>query len=496
MWSPSVGMVKTALRFQTATSRNSTPSSAVSRASLGVRILDLDSYNGTKVNGQRVVREILKSGDTIEFGLLTARYEKNGVSSSSTIESEPAQSPESSSKGARHRSRKNGTNGTMSDKSKPEVEEVQQSQLKLAIERARTHVDTARHELPTLDANGSDNRKTRNGELSDRELERARIELARLREKMATERTEMARLKKTSNSMREELTSTESELAETRTEIQGVNKELSAARNSLANLQALTEAERSGLTSIGEQIKQLREEGDQVKITDQSLAAKLDEIQEATLELEHLKAANLRANKENETAKITLASINEELQKATAEHHGIVARIAEARGDLEILESEIRQKSNEIARIKAERGHLQSLLDDEIQRFEEHTMEQTTVNLELEQSTRKLTRTKHEISEAESRLDSLSRETAEQERTAKNKLDELDQLNEQLTHKTQQAEQQEAMAREALLRIEEELARASASAAAMEAESGNPAPEADASVSQDAAPTEAKTDYE
>ncbi len=43
----------------------------------GREILDLDSYNGTKVNGQRIMREMLRPGDTIQFGLLTARYESS-----------------------------------------------------------------------------------------------------------------------------------------------------------------------------------------------------------------------------------------------------------------------------------------------------------------------------------------------------------------------------------------------------------------------------------
>ncbi len=336
-----------------------------------------------------------------------------------------------------------------------EVEIIKHNQLKLAIDRARTNVDSNLPELPR--PNGNDgNGYAKRAEKEKKELDRTRAELKRLKKKLADEQSEMADLKKKSDAKRDELGSTAKDLDKVQAEIQSANKELTEAKNSLANLQALSEAERSGLKSIGDQIKQLREEGDKVKGVEHSLAAKLDELQDATLELERLKSAIFRSKKEAETAKIALGSSTEELQKAMAEQHAIVVRVAEARGDLEMLESDIKQKSSEIVRIKADRAHVQSLLDDEIRRLEEHTTEQTTVNLELEQSARKLARMKHEIGEAESRLDSLTRESTEQERIANTKLNEA---SERLARETLLAEEQEERAREIQRQADDQIAQ-------------------------------------
>jgi len=345
------------------------------------------------------------------------------------------------------------------------VEIIKHNQLKLAIDRARTNVDSNLPELPRPNGNGSAKR----AEKEQKELDRTRAELKRLKKKLADEQSEMAALKKQSDAKRDELGSTAKDLDKVKAEIQSANKELAEAKNSLANLQALSEAERSGLKSIGDQIKQLREEGDKVKGVEHSLAAKLDELQDATLELERLKSAIFRSKKEAETAKIALGSSSEELQKAMAEHHATVVRVAEARGDLEMLESDIKQKSSEIVRIKADRAHVQSLLDEEIRRLEEHTTEQTTVNLELEQSARKLARMKHEIGEAESRLETLTRESTAQEQVANTKLNEA---SERLARETLLAEEQEERAREIQRHVDaqiEQIAQLQAEQAALEA---------------------------
>jgi hypothetical protein len=456
----------------------------------GREIFDLDSYNGIKVNGQRIDRATLRDGDTIEFGLLTAIYE-TGVDGD-------------------HPDRTNGDGGRQelvgqgSETPDPIPDDVSPypdgpTAMPAASGSKKTQVGgSAPREIQQEPAS-----RKHGADVVDERIERTRAELASLKHEVGTKRWETATLSAKLILQRGELDAAEEALSKAREEDKKVSAEIGIKRSSLDELKQLTEAKNSKFASASERLQKLGADETRLAAIGQQLAAKAGEVQLARRQLEDIRTVSETIQDETKIANTILVTSSENLKRCSAEYEAVEGRLRDARKALETVDSKIQKKLDSMRLLEAEQREKMAPLDEELGRktselraveteqrekmaavdeelgrktdelraveteqreklaavdeeLGRKTSEITVINSDLEMAAEKLAAAQDQMVLMEGRAEALQRASAEKESAANAK---LDVLNDQLAKKTLQLEELDSRAEDLRRQVESEIAR-------------------------------------
>jgi pSer/pThr/pTyr-binding forkhead associated (FHA) protein len=280
----------------------------------GHEILDLGSINGTKVNGQIIDREVLRDGDTIQFGQLVAHYVKNGSVTQNlngtAAEGRSTASPGLPVAGGSDRDRpeeaaaSDPRGGDGESAAALELERAELARLKAETMEARSELNTVKFKLSKAQAEQ---------QIATGEANKDRASLDSLRGLTMTQQRELEKVSEAVQKRRAEIEALNSDAELAREKRRSLQDELSACGRELLHANETLAQTLAQRDSLAEEIKaggaRLQAVRAELAASDPELESSIDSLEKARAELEAI-------GQQTQARRTELAAVEDDHQSA------------------------------------------------------------------------------------------------------------------------------------------------------------------------------------